>query len=120
MNKKVKKKWLAALRSEEYRQGFGYLRHNSMGQSFYCCLGVLTDLYLKEHNLKWIGGEFGTCLPSELSSAFYLDIKVQEWAGFTESDASVIIAGEFCSLSYFNDEKKSSFLEIADIIETHL
>ncbi len=39
-----KKKWLAALRSGEYRQGRKYLRQQRKGQDRYCCLGVLCDL----------------------------------------------------------------------------
>ena len=39
-----KKKWLAALRSGEYKQGKGALRRRSKGMDRHCCLGVLNDL----------------------------------------------------------------------------
>lgn len=42
MNKELKQKWLAALRSGEYKQGEGKL-YNPLDNS-YCCLGVLCDL----------------------------------------------------------------------------
>lgn len=49
MNSEVKEKWIAALRSNEYKQTQGYL-HTHDG---YCCLGVLCDLYAKEKNMEW-------------------------------------------------------------------
>tara|TARA_R110000751_G_scaffold279698_1_gene382139 strand:- start:366 stop:710 length:345 start_codon:yes stop_codon:yes gene_type:complete len=41
MNNKIKKDWLKALRSGEYKQGQDYLC--SVGNKF-CCLGVLMDI----------------------------------------------------------------------------
>jgi hypothetical protein len=41
MNPEVKARWVAALRSGEYKQGKGALRLNNK----FCCLGVLCDLY---------------------------------------------------------------------------
>jgi hypothetical protein len=40
MNKELKARWVAALRSGKYAQGQGYLR---VGDNF-CCLGVLCDI----------------------------------------------------------------------------
>ena len=48
MNEAVKTKWIEALLSEEYLQGKGCLKRGEE----YCCLGVLTELYIQEH-----GGE---------------------------------------------------------------
>ena len=44
MKRYWKKKWLAALRSGEYKQGRGVLRRRRRGVDRYCCLGVLADL----------------------------------------------------------------------------
>ena len=44
MNIEVKKKWVAALRSGDYKQGQGHLK----GGDGFCCLGVLCDLHSKE------------------------------------------------------------------------
>lgn len=44
MNKEIKDKWVAALRSGEYKQTKGKLRDDSG----FCCLGVLCDLVRKE------------------------------------------------------------------------
>ena len=109
MNEQVKEKWLNALRSGDYQQTRQYL-HKEDG---FCCLGVLCDLYGKEHNVEWnlansgINYEFQDepeCLPPS----------VVEWAG-VENDNP-----EICEtpLSRLND-MGSTFNEIADIIEEH-
>lgn len=124
MNSEVKQKWVEALRSGEYEQGRDFL--NKGGK--FCCLGVLTDLYLKEHEKEWkidprFEGvyEFGeTCstLPGE----------VQDWADFKrpvgwfsedvriETQDGVPIS----SLVACNDSAKLTFPQIADIIEAFL
>ena len=99
MKKNIMNKWVKALRSGKYKQCRDQLCivSGTTGEESYCCLGVLTDLYLKErkrqkkgpnikffhiytkedmdHDLnysKWeVDGEVG-CLPAE----------VAEWAGF--------------------------------------
>jgi hypothetical protein len=99
MKKTIMNKWVKALRSGKYKQGREKLCtvNGTIGQESYCCLGVLTDLYLQdrkrqkkgpnikffhtyskedvdhdENFSKWeIDGEDG-CLPPE----------VAEWAGF--------------------------------------
>lgn len=48
MRPKVKKEWIAALRSGDYRQGRGQLR--SEDNSF-CCLGVLCNLHAMHHRV---------------------------------------------------------------------
>ena len=99
MKKNIMNKWVKALCSGKYKQGRARLCtvNGRTGNESYCCLGVLTDLYLKERKRqkkgpnikffrtytkedmahdrnfsKWvIDGEDG-CLPPE----------VAEWAGF--------------------------------------
>ena len=47
LRKDIKKKWLQALRSGKYEQGFTRLRTGSeenYNESAFCCLGVLADL----------------------------------------------------------------------------
>lgn len=54
MNKRIKTKWIRALRSGKYEQGKGSLKDGSN----FCCLGVLCDLHAKETNRgKWLGGD---------------------------------------------------------------
>ncbi len=40
MDKRLKSKWVKALRSGKYKQGFGALKSDNS----YCCLGVLCDV----------------------------------------------------------------------------
>lgn len=61
MLKELKDKWLAALRSGEYRQGKAALRKHSKSQDesqdarfdMFCCLGVLCDVY---DPYSWVDG----------------------------------------------------------------
>lgn len=104
MKKNIMNKWVKALRSGKYKQGREKLCtvNGTTGQESYCCLGVLTDLYLQDRKRqkkgpnikffhtyskedmdydgnfsKWeIDGEDG-CLPPE----------VAEWAGFNTANA---------------------------------
>ncbi len=47
MNKEIKKEWVEALLSGEYKQGMNNLRSKEKGQKIerFCCLGVLCDIY---------------------------------------------------------------------------
>lgn len=102
MNKKIKKQWVAALRSGKYKQGRHLLRSRD---EKYCCLGVLCDLHAKflGNDCVW---RFGTVLSEE----------TYRWAGLKYSNPS------------FNDNTNAialndagfSFSEIADKIEKDL
>lgn len=50
---KVKKAWLAALRSGFYKQGREELRREVGNSARYCCMGVLCDLG-KFRNSRWV------------------------------------------------------------------
>lgn len=63
MNKKLKAKWLRALRSGLYRRGRGALA-NSAGTKF-CCLGVLADI----QGCTWSTGHYGVDLIPTLPRA---------------------------------------------------
>lgn len=115
MNKKVKKKWVEALRSRKYKQCYGQLREVDDDNKVigHCCLGVLCDLYDK----KGWGKVFHDCqieLPEE----------VAKWAGLETTDP--IISKRFESEKWcgglattLNDTGKK-FHEIADFIERNL
>ena len=52
LKKNVKKAWVKALRSGEYKQGKERLcRQNAEGELEFCCLGVLADIAL---DTDWI------------------------------------------------------------------
>ena len=105
MNPKIKKRWCAALRSGQYEQATGQLKD---GYGF-CCLGVLTDLYIKENDKEW--NELGLC-SGLCSSDGELNGIVCAWAGLDDASPS---AGEY-ELASMNDDGES-FLKIADLIE---
>jgi hypothetical protein len=44
MNRELKEKWVAALRSGDYVQGNGALKYGKEGAMYYCCLGVLAEV----------------------------------------------------------------------------
>lgn len=107
LNLEVKAKWLAALRSGEYKQGRGFLQRDGK----FCCLGVLCDLHDKE-----TGGEGwksnNSCVKSYQGAQYMAPLTVARWAGI-EADLSRDSVYLWASL---NDEGKT-FAEIADIIE---
>ena len=118
MIKEIKEKWLAALRSGEYKQGRKVLRN--IENNTFCCLGVLCDLHSKETGEKWIaGGDFRfegsysylgthTCLPDG----------VMIWAGFTDfCNCNPNLGAE--SASQCNDNGQD-FNTIADKIKKYL
>ncbi len=99
--------WVAALRSDKYRQIKGILKDpfaNGM-----CCLGVACDLI--NPNLWGPDGEY--YYPTKVSSNFELElppIQVQKLYGLDED-----LCRQFAS---YNDEEDLSFAEIADKIES--
>ena len=92
-------KWLDALRSGKYKQGFGGL--NRKGE--FCCLGVACDVHSPD---AWIdcgnyhGHTFG---------AGTMNAKGLVAFGMTETESSKLIC--------LNDNGDSNFPEIADAIE---
>ena len=111
MNPQVKEKWLNALRSGDYQQTQSCLRK----EDGFCCLGVLCDLYGKEHNVEWNLGDDGTYYEFQDNESI-LPLSVIEWAGVEDDNPE--ICGE-TPLSLLNDNG-STFNEIADLIEEHL
>lgn len=108
MNSSTKQIWINALRSGEYEQGQGSLYEDGK----FCCLGVLTDLYIRETNQEW-EEQCDNSFSFEDSPCF-LPPSVQEWAGLNNSPQ---VGGR--SLPGLNDEG-ASFEELADLIEEHL
>lgn len=111
MNKRIKEMWLEALRSGDYKQTTGCLNN---GKGGFCCLGVLTDLYIKEKNKAWIPNSNGH-LVLELGRNDFLLEEVQEWAEVDTEDPRVGTR----TLSEYNDGLMP-FPEIADLIEKKL
>jgi hypothetical protein len=141
MNKRIKAKWVKALRSGKYKKGVGQLAKvitvpikgdewyetEVVGEKF-CCLGVLCDLYDKEKKQERSWDIYRGSLPLE----------VQQWAGLDSDDPKVdfdierfnkqnpdkTIISEDVRLSTLNDTvcvvRKKGFGMIADVIEKQL
>jgi hypothetical protein len=111
MNKRIKKLWVKALRSGEYRQGRHLLRRNGT----YCCLGVLCDLYHQKTGEGYWSDRMFTDGYTHASSTD-MPTKVQEWAGLDGGDP---LLGRKLHASTLNDTGKP-FTFIADRIEKYL
>ena len=117
MNPEIKKQWVEALRSGEYKQGRYCLRDD---ENKFCCLGVLSDLYIKQGN----PGEWELNLNKtnyimhigEASSDGYLPKPVMDWAGLPNENP---LAGSY-RLSLENDSPEKTFSDIANLIEKEL
>ena len=112
MNAEVKKQWVEALRSGEYKQTQGHLRKD--GQ--YCCLGVLCDLHAKATGGQWEEDHYGNC-------SAWLPRTVCSWAGLSLAlvDSYVVVnRDDGCvTLATLNDNGKT-FNDIAHVIEEYL
>lgn len=120
MKPEIKQKWLNALRNGEYTQGRYQLRDDNNN---FCCLGVLTDLYLKETNQEWIEGEeqFAYLAPSQGgNNGGVLIQEVIEWAGLKLANPELTTKNTEVVISDLNDYYNYSFDQIADLIESQL
>jgi hypothetical protein len=105
MNQEIKAKWVAALRSGEYRQGQDQLR--SFNDEF-CCLGVLCDLASKAGVGQWEDVSHDRAFDGAKGN---ISESVSKWSGLKRS---------FCTttrLVNMNDDEGFNFIEIADYIE---
>jgi hypothetical protein len=122
MNKKIKKLWIKALRSGEFKQGKGYLEKDGS----HCALGVLSVLALLEgqctYNTDGPIGRFD-------NKRFGLSLTVMKWARiaqdkerFLKPDEDRVIVNykkKPTTLADLND-RGLTFKEIALIIQRNL
>jgi hypothetical protein len=120
MKKRIKTKWLKALRIGEYNQTTGQLR-DSTG---FCCLGVLCNIHAQE-NPEIAAKETD---PHEyLQASGQLPPAVVAWAGLEkasveetadeETDIKVTYRNKETTLASLNDGEGLSFKKIANVIE---
>lgn len=126
MNQEIKAKWIAALRSGQYKQGTGTLRTSN---DKFCCLGVLADLHRKEVGGRWewddLGGGYCVIItqPTNNSATADLPRSTRDWAGLESTNPMVYAKQELHTpirpLAAVNDSGYT-FDRIADIIEQQL
>lgn len=123
IDQELKDKWVAALRSGDYKQGGGCLR--SFGDEF-CCLGVLSDVHFGRHH--WQKGRTnyiskdpetghettGTALPTLRDK---LKLKRRIPPPIVEAGEEVTFESVLIEL---NDGEEASFEEIANWIEENV
>ncbi len=107
MNQEIKARWIEALRSGEYQQGYENLYHCGK----FCCLGVLTDLYIKEHNLQW--NQESADLWNFETEGGVLPRSVQKWADLDVPNPTIL--GN--RATDHNGNYNASFDDIANYIE---
>lgn len=116
MNKEIKKEWLEALRSGEYKQGTDQLSNDD---GTFCCLGVLCELAVKYGIVEKDDGAYQNPFDHYDRQFFALPICVRDWAELGETNPQVQTHIDDPSLAALNDSG-SSFAEIAAIIEEQL
>jgi len=131
LNPSVKKKWLDALRSGKYTQCRAVLKKTSDSDPSpsFCCLGVLCDIYINEHDgVEWKHDVYSNTI--QFSDNFPPD-DVIVWAynghehkrksdNLGEQAFQIKHNGFNLNLWQLNDVNKKSFNEIADVIEDQL
>ena len=119
MKSGIKKRWLKALRSDEYVQGNGQLCRENSKHDYFCCLGVLCDV---------LGEEFTEDPRPGMSKTLGVNINGEGITSYTLPDRLMAKAGlswkEHRQLWWMNDgggdQKRCSFIEIANWIEAKL
>jgi len=113
MIKRIKEKWLRALRSNKYKQAQSFLHVKADDDVSFCCLGVLCDLHSQETNHPWDGRDY------RAASSFLPD-EVIEWAGLPDKNPHLSREGRSQEISSWNDDYHKTFDELADMIEEQL
>jgi hypothetical protein len=115
-------KWIKALRSGEYKQGYNRLA--SPGD-MYCCLGVACELYMKEFpeklSKKWSPlGNYEYYEEGGFPMTGGLPLVVRDWLGLERCNGGYQDKDDIdreISLAHYNDAEKYTFDQIADVIE---
>lgn len=112
MDKHLKTKWLAALRSNQYAQTkYQLVRERNKGEYAYCCLGVLCEVAGLEksndrehlnHFISKAGYHAEASLPTDLREKAKITLEQQR------------------ELTALNDAKGYTFPEIATYIEENM
>ncbi len=113
VNKELVKKWVAALRSGDYKQGREQLRNGDQ----FCCLGVACDIVKEQIGIDWNGDRFDkklSFLPDSVTGVFGEIDSILDTTLPITYKTFARIGGK--TLIGYND-RGATFEEIADIIE---
>lgn len=117
MNKELVDKWVAALRSGEYKQTESVL----FDGTGYCCLGVLCkvvqDPIFHEDKKRYQWFDATAVVPVQIKEMVGLNSNVGEYTPPNNSSSNNSLRMSE-SLVHLNDRKRLTFNEIADIIES--
>lgn len=125
MKKRLKKKWVDALRSGEHQQGTGYL---CTSDGLKCCLGVLLLQLGDDVFDPFVSKSVPACClaPFMLSNKYMSDVEVRRgWRHISSLPASLLDRTglnreQQSTLIRLNDEDRLTFEQIADWIEMNL
>lgn len=123
MDPELKARWIEALRSGEFEQGYSLLKYSSgnAGESpKYCCLGVLSELCLIPLEGYTWDGEAMFIFPGNEGRAS-IEMPPREWlrSKGISNDVSKIIANMNDGAGTYDGERLT-FAEIADYIQDNL
>ena len=119
MDKELKKRWLTALRSGEYKQGQGWLCTTSeKGAAEYCCLGVLSELVYGKDAWEQLFGNTHLTMPLS-GAALPLHKDMKRWGVFDKNGESSLPGMNDGSSMEFSGNPQT-FEQIADWIEKNL
>ena len=107
LDPEFKAKWVAALRSGEYKQGQKYLRTKS---DAYCCLGVACKLL----PVQWDGSASNNCIQADGYSGV-MPTQHMTGIGLDEDAQNTLI-----NMNDGAEGRTHTFAEIADYIEANL
>jgi len=107
MDPRIRDMWADALESGEYSKGQGYLKLSGE----YCCLGVLTDLYVKETGDENVWKYNNDTLTNT----------VMEWAGLAVRNPKVMVPADSWHLassrrSHYVSDKPLPLSTLNDIL----
>jgi len=136
MNPEIKKKWVTALRSGEYKQAKNALYVKDEGM---CCLGVLCDIAQKEGaasewqeivaDINFNEYVFGKTVYTLDGAGSLLPISVEKWSGLVVNNLPIKSRPVGCypasygystDLTVLNDSGEFTFDQIADLVEYFL
>jgi hypothetical protein len=108
MKLSIKNRWLEALRSDKYKQGYNKLKNWIDSQTIHCCLGVLCEIT----GCTWDKFNDATYKDHYCHSRFNLPIDLIIDLNMTDKQAN--------ELQKMNDSGKYDFAAIASWIETNI